>query len=34
MSIFLLPTIYVWVAGERDVLPMLGGVFEMGEHVD
>jgi heavy metal efflux system protein len=21
MSIFLLPTLYVWVAGERDVLP-------------
>ena len=21
LSIFLLPTLYVWVAGERDVLP-------------
>jgi len=21
MSIFLLPTLYVWMAGERDVLP-------------
>jgi hypothetical protein len=21
MSVFLLPTLYVWVAGERDVLP-------------
>jgi cobalt-zinc-cadmium resistance protein CzcA len=21
MSIFLLPTLYVWVAGDRDVLP-------------
>jgi cobalt-zinc-cadmium resistance protein CzcA len=24
MSIFLLPTLYVWVAGERDVLPEAG----------
>ena len=22
ISVFLLPTLYVWVAGERDVLPM------------
>ena len=35
MSIFLLPTIYVWVAGERDVLPVAEqGDFEVGEHVD
>jgi cobalt-zinc-cadmium resistance protein CzcA len=34
MSIFLLPTIYVWVAGERDVLPVAEGNFEEGEHVD
>jgi cobalt-zinc-cadmium resistance protein CzcA len=34
MSIFLLPTLYVWVAGERDVLPVAEGDFEEGEHVD
>ncbi|MFZ0759905.1 MAG: CusA/CzcA family heavy metal efflux RND transporter [Candidatus Sulfotelmatobacter sp.] len=34
MSIFLLPTIYVWVAGERDVLPSGEEGFEVGEHVD
>jgi cobalt-zinc-cadmium resistance protein CzcA len=34
MSIFLLPTIYVWVAGERDVLPRFEEGFEVGEHVD
>jgi cobalt-zinc-cadmium resistance protein CzcA len=34
MSIFLLPTLYVWVAGERDVLPAAEGDFEEGEHVD
>jgi cobalt-zinc-cadmium resistance protein CzcA len=34
MSIFLLPTLYVWVAGERDVLPIAEGNFEEGEHVD
>jgi cobalt-zinc-cadmium resistance protein CzcA len=34
MSIFLLPTLYVWVAGERDVLPMAEEGFEIGEHVD
>jgi len=34
MSIFLLPTIYVWVAGERDILPAAEGSFEEGEHVD
>jgi heavy metal efflux system protein len=34
MSIFLLPTLYVWVAGERDVLPPAEESFEVGEHVD
>ncbi len=34
MSIFLLPTLYVWMAGERDVLPSAEGKFEEGEHVD
>jgi heavy metal efflux system protein len=34
MSIFLLPTLYVWMAGERDVLPSGDGKFEEGEHVD
>ena len=34
MSIFLLPTIYVWVAGERDILPRAEESFEVGEHVD
>jgi heavy metal efflux system protein len=34
MSIFLLPTIYVWVAGERDVLPSGEENFDLGEHVD
>jgi cobalt-zinc-cadmium resistance protein CzcA len=34
MSVFLLPTLYVWVARERDVLPMAEEGFEMGEHVD
>ncbi len=34
MSVFLLPTIYVWVAGERDVLPRAEESFEAGEHVD
>jgi heavy metal efflux system protein len=34
MSIFLLPTLYVWIAGERDVLPVGDGAFEEGEHVD
>jgi cobalt-zinc-cadmium resistance protein CzcA len=34
MSIFLLPTLYVWVAAERDVLPSAAGQFEEGEHVD
>jgi hypothetical protein len=34
MSVFLLPTLYVWIAGERDVLPAGDGMFEEGEHVD
>jgi len=34
ISIFLLPTLYVWVAGERDVLPMAEEGFDVGEHVD
>ncbi len=34
MSIFLLPTIYVWIAGERDELPRAEEGFEVGEHVD
>jgi len=34
MSVFLLPTLYVWVARERDVLPMTDEGFEVGEHVD
>ncbi|MGA3090407.1 MAG: CusA/CzcA family heavy metal efflux RND transporter [Terriglobales bacterium] len=34
MSVFLLPTLYVWVAGERDVLPAGEEGFEVGEHVD
>jgi heavy metal efflux system protein len=34
MSVFLLPTIYVWVARERDVLPHSDEGFEVGEHVD
>jgi cobalt-zinc-cadmium resistance protein CzcA len=28
LSVFLLPTLYVWVAGERDVLPASEGQFE------
>jgi cobalt-zinc-cadmium resistance protein CzcA len=34
MSVFLLPTLYVWIAGDRDVLPSRDGMFEEGEHVD
>jgi cobalt-zinc-cadmium resistance protein CzcA len=34
MSIFLLPTLYVWIAGDRDVLPLADGTFEEGEHID
>jgi len=32
LSIFLLPTLYVWVAGDRDVLPPAETSFEEGEH--
>jgi cobalt-zinc-cadmium resistance protein CzcA len=28
MSIFLLPTLYVWIAGEHDILPAPEGEFE------
>jgi heavy metal efflux system protein len=34
MSIFLLPTLYVWIAGERDVLPAVERGFAEGEHED
>jgi len=34
MSIFLLPTLYVWVASDRDVLPPAEPGFAEGEHVD
>jgi heavy metal efflux system protein len=34
MSVFLLPTLYVWIAGERDVLPPSDEGFEVGEHID
>ena len=34
MSIFLLPTLYVWIAGPQDALPSGNGKFEEGEHVD
>ena len=34
ISVFLLPTLYVWVARERDVLPHSDEEFEVGEHVD
>ncbi|MGA7753816.1 MAG: efflux RND transporter permease subunit, partial [Candidatus Sulfotelmatobacter sp.] len=34
MSVFLLPTLYVWIAGERDVLPAAEPGFAEGEHVD
>jgi heavy metal efflux system protein len=34
ISVFLLPTLYVWVARERDVLPRSDEEFEVGEHVD
>ena len=34
LSIFLLPTLYVWIAGERDVLPAIEPGFAEGEHVD
>ena len=31
LSIFLLPTLYVWVAGERDKLPAPDSDFDEGE---
>ena len=34
MSVFLLPTLYVWIASDHDVLPSAAGAFEEGEHVD
>lgn len=34
MSVFLLPTLYVWIARDHDVLPAREGGFEEGEHVD
>jgi cobalt-zinc-cadmium resistance protein CzcA len=34
MSIFLLPTLYVWIAGDRDVLPPAEPGFAEGEHED
>src|SRR5579864_3163248 len=34
MSIFLLPTLYVWIAGERDILPPGEPGFAEGEHID
>jgi len=34
MSIFLLPTLYVWIAGDHDVLPHAEPGFAEGEHVD
>ena len=34
ISIFLLPTLYVWLASERDVLPAAAGEFGEGEHID
>ena len=33
-SIFLLPTLYVWIAGDHDVLPAADGEFAEGEHID
>jgi cobalt-zinc-cadmium resistance protein CzcA len=34
MSIFLMPTLYVWIARDHDVLPSRDEMFEEGEHVD
>jgi cobalt-zinc-cadmium resistance protein CzcA len=34
LSVFLLPTLYVWIAGPRDILPAREGMFEEGEHID
>jgi len=34
MSVFLLPTLYVWIASDHDILPHAEGEFSEGEHVD
>lgn len=34
MSIFLLPTLYVWMANERDSLPVAEEMFEGSANVD
>jgi heavy metal efflux system protein len=34
MSVFLLPTLYVWIASDHDVLPHAEPGFAEGEHVD
>ena len=34
MSVFLLPTLYVWIARDTDVLPAAEPGFSEGEHVD
>jgi cobalt-zinc-cadmium resistance protein CzcA len=34
MSVFLLPTLYVWIATDHDMLPHSEGEFAEGEHVD
>ncbi|HET7891653.1 MAG TPA: CusA/CzcA family heavy metal efflux RND transporter [Candidatus Sulfotelmatobacter sp.] len=34
MSVFLLPTLYVWIASDRDILPHAEVGFAEGEHVD
>ncbi len=34
MSIFLLPTLYVWIASDHDILPPAEPGFAEGEHVD
>ena len=34
MSVFLLPTLYVWIATDHDMLPHAEGEFSEGEHVD
>src|SRR5271165_2763268 len=34
ISVFLLPTLYVWIASDRDILPHAEPEFAEGEHVD
>jgi len=34
MSVFLLPTLYVWIASDHDILPHAESGFAEGEHVD